>query len=240
MQCLFHLLCPLLHREQVVKDHILRGKKEDGVPSACVEFEPFPELRPGVQGQQSQLQQEFRGPIPDTAKQVYQFIVQVIVDLELVLRLSQQHSAGAAKNFYIAVVFRREYGENDWQQIGFVADAGKWCSNRLSASIHDGNGRYSACGQAAVSAIQVNSGHFHYRNGAAPILKSTSVFQMHHLLSRETSVLLDFVPFYWTYSMVILIRSLAEQGFRKSHDLFFHLFHGIISPSAYRKRRDSK
>ena len=201
VQCLFHLLCPLLHREQVVKDHILRGKKKGGIPSACVEFEPFPELRPGVQGQQSQPQQKFRRPIPDTAKKVHQFIVQIIVDLELVLRLAQQNGSRAAKDFYIAGVFRREYGENDRQQIGFVADAGKRCSNRLSASIHNGNGRYSACGQAAVSAIQVFSGHFHYKNGAAPILKSTSVFQVHHLLSRETSVLLDFVPFYWTIIM---------------------------------------
>ena len=240
VQCLFHLLCPLLHREQVVNDHILRGKKEDGIPSACVEFEPFPELRPGVQGQQSQLQQEFGRSVPDTAKQVHQFIVQVIVDLELVLRLSQQHGSGAAKGFYIAVVFRREYGENNRQQIGFVADAGKRCSNRLSASIHNGNGRYSACGQAAVSAIQGFSGHFHYKNGAAPILKSTSVFQMHHLPSEISKILFGLLPSYWTYSMVILIRSLAEQGFRKSQDLFFHLFHGIISPNAYRKRRDSK
>lgn len=213
MQGFFHLLCPLLHGEQVVKDHILHGKKEGWIPSACVEFEPFPKLRPGVQGQQSQLQQKFRGPIPHTAKQVYQFIVQVIVDLELILRLSQQHSAGAAKDFYITVVFRREYGENDRQQIGFVADAGKRCSNRLSASIHNGNGRYSACGQTAVSAIQVYSGHFHYKNGAAPILKSTSVFQMHHLPSGDHKFFFDFVPFYWTYSMVRLIRSLAEQGF---------------------------
>ena len=148
-----------------------------------MEFEPFPKLRSGVQGQQSQLQQKFRGPILHTAKQVHQFIVQVIVDFKLVLRLSQQHSARTAKDFYIAAVFRREYGENDRQQIGLVADAGKRCSDRLSASIHNGNGRYSACGQAAVSAIQVNSGHFHYKNGAAPILKSTSVFQMHHLPS---------------------------------------------------------
>lgn len=155
MQCLFHLLCPLFHGEQVVEDHILHGKKEGRIPSACVEFEPFPKLRSGVQGQQSQLQQKFRGPIPHTAKQIHQFIVQVIVDFKLVLRLSQQHGSGAAKGFYIAVVFRREYGENDRQQIGFVADAGKRCSNRLSASIHNGNGRYSACGQAAVSAIQV-------------------------------------------------------------------------------------
>ena len=207
-----------------IKDHILHGKKEGGIPSACLEFEPFPELRPGVQGQQSKLQQKLRGPIPDTAKKVHQFIVQIIVDLELVLPLAQQNGSGAAKDFYIAVVFRREYGENDRQQIGFVADAGKRCSNRLSASIHNGNGRYSACGQAAVSAIQVFSGHFHYKNGAAPILKSTSVFQVHHLLSRETSVLLDFIPFYWTYSMVRLIRSLrslAEQGFRKSQVWFF-------------------
>lgn len=45
------------------------------------------------------------------------------------------------------------FGFRNRQQIGFVADAGKRCSNRLSASIHNGNSRYSACGQAAVSAI---------------------------------------------------------------------------------------
>ena len=208
--CTNFLWIPVRHRN-----------KEGGIPSACVEFEPFPKLRPGIQGQQSQLQQKFRGPVPHTAKQVYQFIVQVIVDFKLVLRLSQQHGSGAAKDFYIAVVFRREYGENDRQQIGFVADAGKRCSNRLSASIHNGNGRYSACGQAAVSAIQVFSGHFHYKNGVAPILKSTSVFQMHHLPSEISKILFGLLPSYWTYSMVRLIRSLAEHGFRKSQVWFF-------------------
>ena len=83
MKCLFHLLCPLLHGKQIVKDHILRGKKKGRIPSACVKFEPFSKLRPGIQGQHSQLQQKFRGPIPHTAKQIHQFIVQVIVDFKV-------------------------------------------------------------------------------------------------------------------------------------------------------------
>ena len=57
----------------------------------------------------------------------------VVIDLEFAFRLSQQHSAAAAKDFdvSISVKFLWKDRQNDRQQITLVADAGDRGSDRL-------------------------------------------------------------------------------------------------------------
>lgn len=168
-----------------------------------MEVEPLVEFRPGVQRQQPQLQQKLCRSVLDDPKQVYQFTVDVVVDLELAFRLTQQHSAASAKDFDVSVKFLGKDRQDDRQQVRFVADAGDRCSDRLfHAPFRNGNGRYGTCGQAAVSAIRVCSVHFHCKYGAAPILKCALVSQMHHHLSAFANICLYSVPFYWTEYLV--------------------------------------
>ena len=86
------------------------------IPATIVETEPLVEFLTGVDGQQAQLQLELSRPVLDDTDQVDQFSIQIIVDLKLIFRLSQQDRAGAAKDFDVTGVFQWEYGVKDRQQ----------------------------------------------------------------------------------------------------------------------------
>ena len=112
------------HRDKPVDDFQLGFQMHIGITGSIMKPEPVRKCISCVDGQQIQLQQEFCGSVLDDFEQVVQFSVQIVVDFKFVLRLSQQHSTAAAEDFDIAVVFQREYGVNDRQQVCLVADTG--------------------------------------------------------------------------------------------------------------------
>ena len=145
-------------------------------------LQPDVEFLPGIQGKQIQLHQELLEAVPDTVEQIDQLTVHIVEHFKFGFWFSQEDRSGSTEHIDIP---RHLLGENrvqDRQRSGFVADAGYWGSDRLSRSIHNGNGRYGAWGQTSISAIWVCSDHFHYKNGAAPILKCARVLQFYHLL----------------------------------------------------------
>ena len=92
--------------------------------SAVMEMQPGVKLLPGIQGQQIQFQQQLCGPVSDNPETIHQLTIHIIVDFKPAWRSAEQHSAASTKDFDIAVVFLREYGVNNRQQAGLVADAG--------------------------------------------------------------------------------------------------------------------
>ena len=159
MQRRFHCLRPLLP-QQVIHDLLLGFEVDLGVAAGVLEMQPFHKFFTGIQRQVTQLQQQFRGSIADDPKAVHQFAVHIVVDLESDGFMTQQHSAAAAKDFDKTVVFLREYGVENRQQIRLVADTGNWGIDRLfHAPFHNRKGRYIACAQQAVPAGGVPSFH---------------------------------------------------------------------------------
>lgn len=130
MQRRFHRLRPLL-LQQVIHNFLLGFEVDFGVTAGVLEMQPLHKFLTGIQRQVAQLQQQFRGTVPNDPETVHQFAVHIVVDLEFDGIMAQQHGAAAAKGFDKTVVFLWEYGVDDRQQICFVADAGNWGFDRL-------------------------------------------------------------------------------------------------------------
>ena len=117
-------------------DNLLLGLQMDLRGTAqCLEVQPIVEFLAGIERQHSKLQQKLGGAVADDPKTVYQFAVDVVIDLEFHRVVAQQDSAAAAKDFDKSLVFLWEYRVENRQEVSLVADAGNWGSDRFSRSI---------------------------------------------------------------------------------------------------------